>query len=64
MTFWRGSAEWRKAEQLDAAGDRAGAAGHLRLARDAFRRCRDIRYRPDATSFNLSKVEERLAQLE
>lgn len=64
MTFWRGDAERQKAEQLDAAGDRAGAAGHLRLARDAFRRCQDIRYRPEATSFNLSKVEERLAQLE
>jgi len=64
MTFWRGYAESKKAEQLDAAGDRAGAAGHLRLARDSYRRCQDLRYRPDATSANLSNVEERLAQLE
>jgi 4-amino-4-deoxy-L-arabinose transferase-like glycosyltransferase len=64
MTFWRGDVEHQRADQLEAAGDRQGAAEHLRLARDAFRRCQQIKYRPDATTFHLSRIEERLATLE
>ena len=64
MTFWRGDVERQKAEKLEQAGDRAGAAEHLRRARDAFLRCQQIRYRPDATSFHLSRIEERLPKLE
>jgi 4-amino-4-deoxy-L-arabinose transferase-like glycosyltransferase len=64
MTFWRGDVERLKAEQLEAAGDRAGAAAHLRSAHAAFQRCAQIKYRPDATSFHLTRIEERLPRLE
>jgi 4-amino-4-deoxy-L-arabinose transferase-like glycosyltransferase len=64
MTFWRGDTERLKSEQLATAGDRAGAAEHLRRARDAFARCRDLKYRVDATNHHLSRIEERLPQLE
>jgi hypothetical protein len=64
MTYWRGDVERQKADQLEKAGDRAGAVAHLRLARDAFKRCLDIKYRPDATRWNLRRIEERLPQLE
>ncbi len=64
MTYWRADVERRKADQLEAAGDRAGAATHLRLARDAFRRCRDIKYRSDATNEYLAQIEEHLGRLE
>jgi len=64
MTFWRGDAERLKADELERAGDRTGAALHLKRARDAFGRCQQIRYRPDATSFHLSRIEERLPKLE
>src|SRR5258705_11856301 len=52
MTFWRGDAERQKAEQLATAGDRAGAATHFRLARDAFQRCRDLKYRLDGVNYH------------
>jgi hypothetical protein len=64
MTYWRGDAERQKADQLEKAGDRAGAAAHLRLARDAFQRCLEIKYRSDATRWHLTRIEERLPQLE
>jgi 4-amino-4-deoxy-L-arabinose transferase-like glycosyltransferase len=64
MTFWRGDVERQKADQLEKAGDRAGTIAHLRLARDAFRRCQEVRYRPDATGWHLGRIEERLSQLE
>jgi len=62
MTFWRGDLERQKAEQLDAAGDHAGAVAYLRRARESFQRCQAIKYRPDATSFHLARIEERLAR--
>src|SRR6185503_2910956 len=49
------AAERLKAEKLEQAGDRAGAAQHLRRARDAFLRCQQIRYRSDATSGQLAR---------
>jgi hypothetical protein len=64
MTFWRGDVERLKADALERAGDRSGAVVHLRRAREAFERCRQIRYRPDATSFHLGGIEERLSQVE
>ena len=64
MTFWRGDVERLKADQLDQAGDRTGAVLHLQRARDAFARCQQIRYRPDATSFHLGRIEERLGKLQ
>ena len=64
MTFWRGDVERLKADALEQAGDRSGAVVHLQRAREAFQRCRDIRYRPDATNFQLSRIEERLAKVQ
>jgi 4-amino-4-deoxy-L-arabinose transferase-like glycosyltransferase len=64
LTYWRGDVERQKAEQLEKAGDRRGAAAHLRIARDAFGRCQQIKYRNDATTAQLSQIEARLSQLE
>ena len=64
MAYWRGDVERQKADQLEKAGDRAGAAAHLRLARDYFRRCQEIKYRLDATNWHLARIEERLPRLE
>jgi 4-amino-4-deoxy-L-arabinose transferase-like glycosyltransferase len=64
MTFWRGDLERQKGDALAAAGDRAGAVRHLQTARAQFERCRQIRYRTDATEFHLNAVGQRLAELE
>jgi 4-amino-4-deoxy-L-arabinose transferase-like glycosyltransferase len=61
MLFWRSDVERQKADQLESAGDRAGARLHLERARDALRRCQELRYRPDATGSLLQRIEERLA---
>jgi len=47
----------QKAEQLATAGDRAGAATHFRLARDAFQRCRDLKYRLDGVNYHMARIE-------
>jgi hypothetical protein len=62
LTFWRADVERQKADRLEAAGDRAGARMHLTRARDAYRRCKEMRYRSDATNQQLMRIEERLAQ--
>jgi 4-amino-4-deoxy-L-arabinose transferase-like glycosyltransferase len=61
-TFWRADVERQKADELEAAGDRAGARLHLERARDAYGKCQELRYRPDATRQLLTRIEERLAQ--
>ena len=62
MTFWRGDLERQKGEQLDAAGDRPAATSYFQRARESFQRCRTVKYRPDATSVQLARIEERLGQ--
>jgi 4-amino-4-deoxy-L-arabinose transferase-like glycosyltransferase len=64
MTFWRGDAERRKAEALASAGDPAGAAEHLRIAEQMFRKCIDVKYRLDASQKSLALVTDRLTTLQ
>ena len=50
VPFRRGEVEWLKAQQLAAAGDRAGAIEHLRVAEASFQRCAQVRYRPEPSA--------------
>jgi 4-amino-4-deoxy-L-arabinose transferase-like glycosyltransferase len=63
MTFWRADAERRKGEALATGGDPTGAAEHLRIAEEMYRKCVQLRYRLDAASKGLAQVTERLASL-
>ncbi len=64
VPFRRGEVERLKAEQLAAAGDRAGAVAHLRTAEAAFQRCVQLRYRPDASNQLLARVTARIGELQ
>lgn len=62
--YWRGDMERLKAEELVAAGDRAGAMAHYQLAVSNLKRSIAMRYRADGAQQILTLVEQRITDLQ